>query len=867
MPDYNPFQRRKKHVSKNKDMEILFKDLSRDTEIDDLLSHQADILRDYQEHHINSKDVGIELPTGSGKTLVGLLIGEWRKINLNQRILYLCPTKQLAYQVNKQSKDYGIDTRLFVGSKKFFDTKELIQYRQSNVIGISTYSGLFNYKPEFQNPQTIICDDAHGAETYIGDLWSLNINKNEHTELFNTLFSIYEADLPKYFVDMMKSERREIRTHGIEKIPYKPFYSKIESLKDAVDYYTNNFETDLWYSWDIIKEGLHSCHMYVSFDNILIRPYIPPTLNHTPFANAEQRIYMSATLGRGGELERITGIREIKRIEKPETFKKRGYGKRLYIFPDYLFETNELNKWMFSRIKNEPRTLVICPNKYLLKNFENNLNVYLPLIDIYDAKDIEESLDPFIKSTNNCILLLSNRYDGLDIPGDKCQNTIIYGIPTGTNLQEQFLEERLGLEVLLTERIKTRIEQASGRCTRKDNDRSVIIMADRRLLDFCAKLEIRNLFHPQIKGEIGLFFEANPTTKEILDTIIKSFIENNEYWASAEEIIAELRDEGVESESEIVSKLSEVVKEEVDFCYDFWNGNFENAIRRGNFIVDKLSGQKLAQYRALWCYFVSNPALILSKTIKDYEPIVLDYLERSKAACSTVSWFPHAVRAMLPETVTFETEEDEITALAVEGIINELSRLGSVGERFHKQLDEIESNLNETEHTKFDNALVKLGTLLGFSAFKPAGKAVPDAAWHLENHMGIVFEAKAGENPEDGISVDNCTQTLRHKDWAFSDERLNIVQNINSVLISPKIKIDREAIPFSHEVNYIHTSEIIALFEQVKQFLVKIRAILTTEIDDNYRTVVLKGLIQNNLLPRNIKEILVSKKASELEIK
>ncbi len=49
----------------------------------------------------------------------------------------------------------------------------------------------------------------------------------------------------------------------------------------------------------------------------------------------------------------------------------------------------------------------------------------------------------------------------------------------------------MGLDVLLKERIKTRIEQASGRCTRSDTDRAAIIMLGRRLLDFCARTENR----------------------------------------------------------------------------------------------------------------------------------------------------------------------------------------------------------------------------------------------------------------------------------------------------------------------------------------------------------------------------------------
>lgn len=54
------------------DPESLFRDLkSGSNRVQFLWSHQADILRTYMEHK-NESDIALELPTGCGKTLVGL---------------------------------------------------------------------------------------------------------------------------------------------------------------------------------------------------------------------------------------------------------------------------------------------------------------------------------------------------------------------------------------------------------------------------------------------------------------------------------------------------------------------------------------------------------------------------------------------------------------------------------------------------------------------------------------------------------------------------------------------------------------------------------------------------------------------------
>ena len=91
-------------------------------------------------------DVAMQLPTGSGKTLVGLLIGEWRRRKNRERVVYLCATKQLVNQVvNQANNQYGMNVFGFTGSKHEYDPKSKTAYRQANAIAVTTYSALMNY--------------------------------------------------------------------------------------------------------------------------------------------------------------------------------------------------------------------------------------------------------------------------------------------------------------------------------------------------------------------------------------------------------------------------------------------------------------------------------------------------------------------------------------------------------------------------------------------------------------------------------------------------------------------------------------------------------------------------------------------------
>ncbi len=94
-----PFVTRSRQREGPESPEALFRELRpRSAHVRDLLLRQGDALRAYTVDHIGDANVAIELPTGGGKTLVGLLIGEWRRRALRQRVAYLCPTVQLARQ-------------------------------------------------------------------------------------------------------------------------------------------------------------------------------------------------------------------------------------------------------------------------------------------------------------------------------------------------------------------------------------------------------------------------------------------------------------------------------------------------------------------------------------------------------------------------------------------------------------------------------------------------------------------------------------------------------------------------------------------------------------------------------------------------
>jgi hypothetical protein len=312
--------------------ETLFLDL-RTRKVPGLLAHQADVLREYVEKGVKQPDVAFQLPTGSGKTLVGLLIAEWRRLKFGERVVYLCPTNQLVHQVVDQAQSkFGLEVRGFTGTRNEYVPAAKSEYQTAEAVAITSYSALFNTRPFFVDPQVIILDDAHAGEGYIASNWCLQVDRQDHKALYLALINVLRSVLVETNMPRIAGDKALSGDVGwVEKIPTTKLFSLIPEITELIDSHVEG--TNLRYSWSMIRDHLPACHIYVGVRELLIRPLVPPTNTHAPFSGATQRIYMSATLGEGGELERITGRKAISRLHAPTTWDKQTVGRRLFFFP------------------------------------------------------------------------------------------------------------------------------------------------------------------------------------------------------------------------------------------------------------------------------------------------------------------------------------------------------------------------------------------------------------------------------------------------------------------------------------------------------------------------------------------------------
>ena len=238
--------------------ERLFDNLprTRSGRVAQLWSHQADILRDYHQNHESTPDVALELPTGAGKTVPGLLIAEWRRTAKKHRVLYAAPTVQLARQTADAAAAIGLNVVTLTGTHHAWPSADKLAYERGAAVGVTTYSTVFNTVPALEPAQTLLFDDAHAGEQYVAGSWSISIGRRAKDGLYlDTLAILAGAMSGVRYQELREKDgpvRRPAQVIGV---------TEMQALapKLAAHFRALEKDTDQYWSHESIGDRLDRC--------------------------------------------------------------------------------------------------------------------------------------------------------------------------------------------------------------------------------------------------------------------------------------------------------------------------------------------------------------------------------------------------------------------------------------------------------------------------------------------------------------------------------------------------------------------------------------------------------------------------------
>jgi replicative superfamily II helicase len=264
------------------------------TKFDYLRDVQGEVLKAWHARR-KERDIVVKMNTGSGKTLVGLLM---LQSLLNEEIgpaVYLCPNKQLVEQVHQHAVEVGIPA--VMGG----ETTELPHdFLNSEAIFITTFQKLFNGRSVFGIPGSsrpvvslggVLVDDAHSCLTIARE--TVTVTLEAGTDGYKKIFALFRSVL----ADQSQSKVAEIQQGYPWTIMPVPYWAWLDSQNEVAKILAGMREDPaLKFSWDLIKEDLRACHCFISGRKLEITPHLVTIESVPSFANAKRRFFLSATL-------------------------------------------------------------------------------------------------------------------------------------------------------------------------------------------------------------------------------------------------------------------------------------------------------------------------------------------------------------------------------------------------------------------------------------------------------------------------------------------------------------------------------------------------------------------------------------------
>ena len=853
----------------------MFKD-NKKRKIEGPLAYQSKMIDMYMQTAFDSKNVAIELPTGSGKTIIGLLIGEFRRRKYKEKVVYVCPNNQLVNQVAETAeKKYGISVTTFTGSKMEYNPQDKSKYLQSASMAVTNYSSIFNVNSYFSDADVLIFDDTHSADGYIANNWALNINRYNDKDLFDQLLSTMKLIISESDYDRMLSETiTEEDKNWCDLLPVLQLKTIEASVKSQIDNYVQN--TDMYYSWSKIRNNLLACNVYLSKNDIYIRPIIPPTQSLETFSNPKQRIYMSATLGNSGELERSMGVSKIKRLNLNKEDSITTIGRRYFVFPGASFNEESKFKIMAELSMTQPRSLILTESDEQVRNISEKL-IEQGVQNIYQKEQLKNSFSEF-ENVSNGVAVLANRFDGIDLDGDKCRMLMLYNLPTTVNYQEKFFKSKLATGILYTEKIKTRITQAVGRCTRSDTDYSVVVVLGDDLENALLSSKITQGFTPELIAEINVGFEMisqNQSSIQDLIANVNLIYQQGDDWSELEsEIIAE-RDEilskGDDDKKITTEKYMESLREsavyEVNFQYHLWNGKYDEAIQEIDRILPLLDGSELKGYKAYWIYMsgVVNILIYQASNIDIHLKKANSLFEQAATLSSTIRWFRN--QKIQGFSSTTEVINRDLSTIVASNIESQLlaTKLIKQNKEFEEQVSQVFSDLNSSDGKVFEKGLVALGRLIGYVSTNSENSGDPDPRWMLENKLCIVTECKIFESVDQEISISNVRQAAGHINWIKANQPgVSSDTKVISLFISNSTVIDEQAKIHATDLFYCNSEDIIKFAHKAIGTARSIRRNFVEEGSVEWREFSVKMFEVDESGPEEFLNLICSKELKEL---
>lgn len=812
---------------------------------------QTDMLRDYVDHE-KTRDLAIELPTGTGKTLTGLLIAEWRRRQGRRRAVFACPTVQLVRQVIAAAEREGIAVVNLTGKWANLDPADISKYESGRAIAVVAYPTVFNLRPKLGTPDVIVFDDAHAGEQYVSKAYTVSIDRGDlpsvHEDLVEALKPGLTAERHAQLIMNTPGFGTRKTIDAIFPALRNEWLEPIDRALVRLDEIKTREAKEQSYRYGAIRGQLQNCNIYVTWDKVEIRPAVAPTFQNTVFSTASQRIYLSATLGSSGELERAFGRPKIKRLRLPETAPKPKSGRRFVVFPHLVPDVDpaELTKRILSEAE---RAVIITPSGWAA--IEAKDTIVPDNWKTMNKDDVADSFEPFARSKKTACIL-ANRYDGIDLPDQACRVVALYGLPRATSLHEEFLSSKARSAAAIEERIRTRVVQGTGRCTRNPQDFALVVVADTETTTYLSRQEVLGALDEDLQAEVRFGLEQSETSAdELLDNVRIFLAQGREWTSGAEKMLGEFRSEAFLTLPPSSVGLASAAPFEVEAIEAAWTGDSRLAGERHHLAAEALALYQDARgYRGYQLFLAAVQTNLAARETRDAALTRASegLADQAVAAATPATW----MRASMPLPGTPPRARSAADELAID-VLTDLVATSTNSAKHHAKISELREGLSAIDHKDYEPALSDLGLLLGAEASKPKGDGRADSTWSWGDHLWITLEAKSEHKPSGQIGLDDVRQANKHLTLMSDDRGRAIPPGSVSLLISPRDVFKRDALVIAEPILFkAKPEDLMALLDAVNRLWLRLITLRNIADRPARREAVADALADARLLPGDL---------------
>ena len=383
---------------------------------------------------------------------------------------------------------------------------------------------------------------------------------------------------------------------------------------------------------------------------------------------------------------------------------------------------------------------------------------------------------------------------------------VLEGKPDAVSLQEKFLSERAQANAALSERLRTRIVQGAGRCTRGPNDYAVVVISGSDITRYFSRSENKTALEPELQSEVQFGWENSrgQDAADILDNV-RTFLDHGAAWREGgEPLVVEFREEAEKIEPPGAVALGESAKLEVEawrlaFAEDWITASqqLEEAARAVGKGAEATRG-----YRGLLLY-IAGVWLHLGAESEAHRARARQLLRDAGKASPRGTWLKEMKALPDAEEVVLAGAD----AVAINGIVARLTGQFKPN-RIKDDLEAMREGLAQGDAGPYEQALTTLGAYLGANAFKPAGQGRCDSAWLWDTAMWLTIEAKSEEHSDGLLPLKDIRQANTQLDQLAADQGLeNAPAGSPTILVSDRLTVAPEHSPVANPNVYLASTE------------------------------------------------------------